>query len=567
MGMETTVTAPARHQAASRQAGLWLNRLWLNRLGLNRLGLIRLGLSAAVALALVLPAVPALAQKVLNRGNGPAPATLDSALGTAVTESRITYDLFEGLFTIGPDGKAVQGSAESWSVSPDGLVYIFKLRRDGKWSDGTPVTADDYVFSWRRMVDPATAAEYGYFLWPVKNGQAIGRGQAPVESLGVEAVDPLTLRVTLENPTGYFLASLQHRATFPVSRANYEKFGRAFAQPGNLVSNGAYMLAEYQPQTLVRLVRNPHFHAAATVKIDEVIFHASDSQDTELRRFRAGELDLVQQIPSRQVDWARENIPESVQFKRGFSQWYLTFNMTKEPWRSNPKLREALALTIDRDAIAKKIMKAGEEELFSFVPPGTPGYTGPRLAMASLTQAQRDERARQLLAESGFGPGQPPPPLEIVHPTSESARNIVVAIAAMWKQKLGLDTVLNNQEFRVQLKGCGERSYVGLCFLGWVGDFPDGYTFLKLLKSDIGAMNRAGYSNPDFDRLLDASSVEADPAKRMALMAEAETTLLTDLPVIPLMTGSYRTVVVPQVKGYIAHPLPFNPTRWLDVQR
>lgn len=525
---------------------------------------LRQAILACLVGAAAATATPALSQSVLHRGNGPAPASLDPALGSAITESRITYDLYEGLFTFGPKGELAPAVAESWEISPDGLVYTFKLRQDANWSDGTPVTADDFVFSWRRMVDPATASDYGYFLWPVKNGEAISKGQMPTTALGVEAADAKTLRVTLERPTGYFLNSLQHRATFPVSRANYEKFGRAFVEPGNMVSNGAYMLAEHQPQTFVRVVRNPHYWDRANVKIDQVVFHASDSQDTELRRFRAGELHLVSQIPNAQVEWARRNIPESVRFHQVYVTWYLGFNMTREPWASNPKVREALALAIDRQVLVDKVTMAGEVPNFTLTPPGFAGYRNPVPAMAEMTQEQRDQRARALLAEAGYGSSNPLR-IEILHPTMESSRRIVVAIAGMWKQKLGVDAVLNNQEFRVQLQTSGDRTYPGVSFLGWLADFGDAYTFLKLLQSDIGKMNRTGYTDPAYDRMLAEANAMMDPEARMARMAEAESLMLADLPLIPLITGSQRTVVSPKVKGFIENPSGFQLSRYMEL--
>ncbi len=519
---------------------------------------------AGLVAALSLAASPALAQSVLHRGNGPAPASLDPALGSAVTESRITYDLYEGLFTFGPKGELAPAVAKSWEISPDGVVYTFKLREDANWSDGTPVTAEDFVFSWRRMVDPKTASDYAYFLWPVKNAEAIGKGEMPTDALGTEAVDAKTLRVTLERPTGYFLNSLQHRATFPISKANYEAHGRAFVEAGKMVSNGAYLLAEHQPQTFVRLKRNPHYWDRANVRIDEVLHHASDSQDTELRRFRAGELHLVHQIPNAQVEWARKNIPESVRFHTVNATWYLGFNLTREPWASDAKVREALTLAIDRDVLADKVAMAGEKANYTLTPPGFAGYRNPQPAMATMTQAERDARAKKLLEEAGYGPGNPLR-FEVLHPTSEASRRLVVAIAGMWKQKLGVDVTLNNQEFRVQLQTAGDRTYPGLVWLGWLADFSDAYTFLKLFQSDIGRMNRTGYANPAYDKALADANMMTDPEARLAKLAEAEAMLLADLPFVPLLTGSYRTVVNPKVKGFNENPSGFNLTRYMEL--
>lgn len=524
-----------------------------------------------LACAAMLPAAlaaPAAAQTTFNRGNGPEPSSLDPHIGTDVQSSRIGYDLFEGLLTFAPDGKAIPGAAESWTISPDGLVYTFTLRADGRWSDGTPVTADDFVFAWRRLVDPATGSQYAYFLWPVKNGEAISAGKAPVDSLGVEAVDARTLRVTLEEPTGYFLSSLIHRITYPVSKASFEKLGKEAIRPGNLVSNGAYVLAEHVPQTSVRLTRNPHFREADSVKIDTVVYWHSDSPETEFRRFRAGELDVLNAAPVTQVEWIEQNMPETRVFHPALGTAYLILNMTKEPWKSNPQLRRALNLAIDRQAIVEKITRSGERPTFTFVPEGMiDGYRPPLPAEAAMTQAERDGLARKLLAEAGYGPGGKPLEIEIMHPTSESTRRIVVGIAAMWQSKLGAKVTLNNQEWKVVLQNAAEKSYTGAVPLIWIGDFPDPYTFLKILRGDVGRMNRSGYASAAFDRLMDEATALTDPEARAAKMAEAEAVMLADSPIIPIYNNTWRNVVSPRVKGWTVHPMGVQLSRYVTVER
>lgn len=528
--------------------------------------------AAALFLALAAGATaavpPAAANIVLNRGNQAEPNSLDPHLGTDVQSARIGYDLFEGLLTIGPDGGAVPGVAERWDISADGLVYTFHLRADAKWSDGTPVTAEDFVFAWRRLLDPATGSQYAYFMWPVKNGEAISAGRMPPDSLGATAVDARTLRVTLEEPTGYFLASLVHRITYPLSKASFEKLGKEALRPGNLVSNGAYVLAEHLPQTFVGLTKNPHFREAGSVKIDTVLFHHSDSPETEFRRFRAGELDIVQMAPVTQVEWIEQNMPESRFYYPVLSTNYLTINNTKEPWASNPKLRRALNLAIDRQAIVEKITKTGERPTFTFVPAGMiEGYTPPAPPEAAMTQAERDELARKLVAEAGYGPGGKPLEVDVTHSTNESTRRVAVAIASMWQAKLGARVTLNNQEWKVVLQSAAEKTYSGLIPLAWVGDYADPFTFLKILRSDVGRMNRSGYANPEFDRLMDAATAAPDAATRVAKMAEAEALMLADSPIIPLYHGTYRNLVSSRVKGWFANPLGIQPTRYLSVER
>ncbi|WP_114392266.1 peptide ABC transporter substrate-binding protein [Oleisolibacter albus] len=522
---------------------------------------------AAVAVAATLTAAPAMAAMILNRGNQAEPTSLDPHKGTDTQSSRIAYDLFEGLMTFGPDGKIIPGVAERWEISADGLVYTFFLRADSVWSDGTPVTAEDFVFAWRRLVDPKTTSDYAYFLWPVKNAEAISNGKAPLEALGAEAAGPKTLKVTLERPTGYFLTSLIHRTTYPVSKANAEKFGADFIKPGNLVSNGAYVLTEAVPQSHVTVVKNPKFREAASVRIDTVNFFHTDSPETELRRFRAGELDLVQMAPVTQVDWLRQNMPEAMRFYPVLGNRYLAFNMTKEPFKSNPKLRQALALAVDRQILVDKVTKSGELPEMTFVPSGIPGYASPDLDMLKMTQAERDALARTLVAEAGYGPGGKPLAIDILHSTSESVRKTMVAVASMWQSKLGAKVTLNNQEWKVVLQKAGEKDYAGVVELGWIGDYPDPYTFLKLFHGGVGKMNRSGYANPAYDALLDKANLTVDPAARMALLAEAETLLLTDAPMLVQYHTTYRNLVSPKVKGWVESPMGVQPSRYLTVER
>jgi oligopeptide transport system substrate-binding protein len=526
---------------------------------------------AIVALAATFLAVPLAASaqsgplKTLHRGNQAEPTSLDHHKASDIQSFRIASDMFEGLLATGPDGTPILGAAESWRISPDGLTYHFFLRADGRWSDGTPVTADDFVFAWRRLLDPATRSDYAYFLWPVKNGEAVNKGELPPDRLGVEAVDARTFKVTLERPTGYFFSSLLHRTTYPVSKANVEKFGDAFIKPGNLVSNGAYRLDAHVPQSYVRLTKNPHYRRAAAIKTDAVVFHHSDSPETELRRFRAGELDIVQMAPVTQVDWLRENMPEVIWFYNLLGTDYIAINLTREPWKSNKKARQALALAIDRQLLVEKITKGGETPAYSFVAPGIAGYQPATMALAAAAQADRDAAARKLIAEAGYGPGGKPLEVEILHNTSESVRKVAVGIASMWQAKLNAKVTLNNQEWKVVLQKAGEKDYAGTTMLSWLGDFRDPYTFLKLNAGSIGKMNRTGYDNPAYDALLVAAESEVDPAARMRKLQEAEAILMDDLPLIPLIARSNRNLVQTYVKGWNKNPLGIQLSQYIDI--
>lgn len=522
---------------------------------------------AALAVGAVLAAAPAGAQMVLHRGNGAEPETLDPHKSTGEGESWIQYDLFEGLMTLDAQGTLIDGAATDWSVSEDGLTYSFILREGNVWSDGTPVTADDFVFAWRRLVDPATNSRYAFFLWPVKNAEAISKGEMPPEAMGVEAVDARTLRVTLEAPTSYFVSSLQHHATYALPRASVEKHGADFIKPGNLVSNGAYTLAEAVPQGHIKLVKNPRFHDAAGVKIDEVFYYPTENRETELKRFRSGELDITYDVPEGQVPWVRANMAGEFRVAPFFSTYFYSINLKNEPWASNPDLRAALSLAIDRDILTEKITGAGEIPAYAFTPPGTENYSVPQPEWAGWTQAQRDEKARALMAKHGYGKGGKPLAVELLFNTSENHRKTAIAIASMWQQKLGVKTVLNNQEWKVFLSTRAERRYKDVVRNGWIGDYNDAYTFLSLFRSDNTGQNHSSYANPEFDRLVMGAAVEADPAKRRAMMEEAELIMLKDHPLIPLYVYVSTNMVSRKVKGWEPNIRNIHLTRWMSVER
>jgi len=512
-------------------------------------------------------AVTAADGKVLHRGNGAEPETLDPHKSSGVPESWIQYDLFEGLVV--PDGKGnfIPGAAESWTVSDDGLTYTFTLREKGKWSDGTPVTAQDFVFSWKRLVDPKTASDYAYFLWPVLNGQDITLGRQPVENLGVKALDERTLQVTLRAPTPYFISMLHHHATYAISKASYDRHGEDFVRAGTYVTNGAYMLQEAVPQSHVKLVKNPHFHDAANVKIDTVMFYPTENLETELRRFRAGELDVTYEIPVSQMDFVQANLADQVRIAPYFGTYFMAPNMTREPWASNRDLRLAVNLAIDRQAIVDKINKRGEIPAFTFVPPGTVNYTLQTPDYAAWTQEQREAKAKELVAAAGYGPGGKPLELEILFNTSENHRKVAIAVASMLQRVLGAKVVLNNQEWKVFLDTRDEKKFKDITRHGWIGDYNDANNFLELFRSDIGKQNPSGFANEKVDALIMEANRTADVEKRRELMQQAERIVLDQVGLFPLFYYTSRHMVSPAVIGWTDNLQDLHPSRFLDVKR
>ncbi|HSK38805.1 MAG TPA: peptide ABC transporter substrate-binding protein [Arenibaculum sp.] len=508
----------------------------------------------------------AQAETVLHRGNGAEPETLDVHKSTGVPESYIQMDLFEGLLTSGPDAKPVPGAAEGWTISEDGLVYTFRIRDDAKWSDGTDVTAEDFVHAWRRLVDPATASDYAFFLWPVVNGEAITKGEKAPDELGAEAVDAKTLKVTLRAPTPYFLSAQLHHATYPISKANHETFGEDYLKPGNLVSNGAYMLDEHVPQSYVKAVKNPHFHDAGNVAVDTVFFYATEDIDAEFKRFRAGELDTTYEMPPQQITWAKRNMPEEFRNFAYFGTYFYNFNLNNEPWKSNPGLRKALSLAVDRDILVEKVAQGGELPAYGWVPPGVNGYESQSLDYAGMTQQERDELAKELLADAGYGPDNPLK-IEFLYNTSERHKKIAIAVASMWKQKLGIDTTMMNEEWKVFLETRNKKQYKDLARHGWIGDYNDPNSFLELLRSDIGEQNPSAYSNPEFDELMIRAGQEKDAEARMELMQRAEAVMLEDHAILPLYFYTRPHMAGTHVKGWVDNIMNFHPTRYVSIEK
>ena len=486
--------------------------------------------------------------QVLYRGNGEEPQTLDPHLAEGVPSANILRDLFEGLTTTDPDGRIVPGAAIHWDISRDGLTYTFYLDPNGRWSNGDAVTAEDFVWSWRRLVDPQTAAGYSRMLAPVANASAILAGDDDPANLGVSALNETTFQVLLDDPTPYFLGLLTHPTTYPVHRPSYEAHGNAHVRPGNLVSNGAFVLADWQVRARVELVRNLHYRDAANVIIERVVYFPFEDENTEFNRFRAGDLHWTFQVPSGQFRWLTENMEDALMVAPWFGTYFFSFNLTRYPFQENPDLRRALNLAIDRDIITERVSRFGEIPTFNLVPAGLPDYQPPVPEYAEWTQAEREAEALRLYLAAGYSESNPLT-VELRYNTSENHRRIAVAMAAMWKQVLGVRTRMVNEEFRVFLQNRAQRRVTQVFRAGWIGDYQDAFSFLELFHSAHGR-NDAGYNNPSFDRLLEQIAAERIPARRRNLMVEAERKLLADQVILPVFTYVSKRLVDPRLQGW-----------------
>jgi oligopeptide transport system substrate-binding protein len=487
------------------------------------------------------------AEQILNKNNGAEPQTLDPHRAEGVPASNILRDLFEGLVSEAPDGSLIPGAAETWQINDDGTVYTFTLRADGRWSNGDPVTAADFAYGIQRSVDPATLSQYSSILFPIVNAEQIVKGELSPEQLGVTALDDRTLEIRLIGPTPYFLGLLTHSTTYAVHRPSVEKFGNRFARAGQLVGNGAYRLDEWVVQSHIRLLRSEKYWDDENTVIDEVNYFPIENQDAMLKRYRADELDFTQDLPFKQIAWIRENIADQLYISPYLGSYYYSLNLTLPPFAGAPKLRRALALAIDRDVLTEKITGSGEIPAYSWTPRVT-GYTQQPPDWAGWTQERRNTEARRLFKESGHSEANPLT-IQILYNTSENHKRIAVAIASMWKQVLGVETKLLNQEWKVFLETRKQKTMPGVARNGWIGDYNDAYSFTQLLASD-NEQNDSGFANDEYDALLDRAAVEPDMQQRAELMEAAERLMLEEQPIIPIYFYVSKHLIKPWVGGF-----------------
>ncbi len=522
-----------------------------------------LGVAAAVLMAGLTYGGSANAEMVYRIATMGEPKTLDPHGVSGTWENYIVGDAFMGLLTDAADATPVPGAAESWTISDDGLTYTFKLR-DHKWSDGTPVTAEDFVYSWRRLLDPATAAEYASIMYPVKNAEKINSGAiTDLTQLGVKALDDKTLEVTLENPTGYFLELMTHYTSFPVPKHVIDKLGPDWIKPGNIVGNGAFRIVEWTPNSRVVAEKNPEFYDAANVKIDKIIYYPDEDRNEITKRFRAGEIDFVDDFASEQIDFLKRELPKETRIYPYLGTYYYPINVKKPPF-DNPKVRRALSMAIDRSTMTDKVLKTGELPAYGVVPPKTGAYGDPYVPeWASLPFPERQAMAKQLLAEAGFGPDNPLK-LTLSYNTSENHKRIAVAAQAMWKA-IGVQAELVNREVKVHYDELKQHNF-DVARAAWVADYNDPQNFLYLLETRTGPNNYGQFSDAKFDELMMEQAASRDQAQRMQYMHEAEKIAIDDDAWIPIYYYVSKALVSQNLDGYVDNTKHTHRTRWMSVE-
>ncbi len=520
--------------------------------------------TAVLALSLaVAGSFAAAAEMVYHRGNAADPETLDQHKTSTVYEAHILRDLYEGLVIYNSKAEVIPGVAESWSVSDDGRVYTFKLRGDAKWSNGDPVVAGDFVYSLRRIMMPETGAKYANILYPVKNAETINKGEAKPDTLGVKATDDRTLEITLEAPTPYFIELLTHQTGLPVHPATVEKHGSDFVRPENIVTNGAYMLAEFIPNAHVKSVKNPNFHSAAEVKIDTVFYYPTEDRGAALRRFQAGELHSNNDAPTEQYKFMRETLGDKFRVAPYLGTYYYAVKADKAPF-DDVRVRQALSMAVDREFLAEEIWGGSMVAGYSFVPPGIGNYNDPAFAeYKDLSMLDREEQAAKLLAEAGFGPDKPLK-VEIRYNTSENHKNTAVAIADMWKP-LGVEVSMLNTDTKTHYAHLRDKGDYDVARAGWIGDYSDPQNFLFMVESDNDGFNYANYNNPEYDALMDQAAAETDLDQRANILKKAEEIFMRDLPFIPLMYYGSLSMVSDKLAGWEDNIQNVHPTRFMSV--
>ncbi len=499
-------------------------------------------------------------EQILHVSNGGEPSDLDPQTAVGQIEHDIMIGLFEGL--INANAKTLEpepGVAERWDISGDGKVYTFHLRKNARWSNGDPVTAQDFLKSYHRILLPNLAAQYASMLYPVKNAEEFNTSKIKdFNEVGFKAVDDHTFQITLHDAAPYFLLTMIHNSWYPVHLATIEKNGpiddlrNRWTLPENMVCNGPFRLKEWKVGSHIVLEKNPMYWNAAEVKLHQIYFYAVESYDTEERMFRAGQVHTIRVCPQPKVHYYQQRHPDLINIYPLLTTYFYRCNVTKPPM-NDKRVRQALAMAIDRRGITENVARSGEIPAYNLTPPDMAGYT-------AKAQIKEDvAAAKKLLAEAGYPDGKGFPKVEILFNTLESHRAIAEAIQEMWKKNLNIDVVLRNEEWKVYLDSTHRLDYY-IARAGWGGDYMDPNTFLECFVTGNGN-NDTGFSNPEYDRLMRLAGALASKEQRYEVFQKAEAVLMDELPILPIYFYSQARLIRPSVKGYYGNLLdqhPFN---------
>lgn len=490
---------------------------------------------------------------IFHMGNGSDPASLDPHVSTGVPSGRIFWSIYEGLVNSNPYTlEAEPGVAERWEISDDQLTYRFYLRKDARWSNGDQVTAQDFYWTYWRYLSPQMGNEWAYMMFPVVNAEDFLQGEiTDFDQVGFRVLDDFTFEIELKNPTPYFLQLLAHTSSSPVHRETIEKHGSAtsrysdWTRPENIVTNGPFKVKEWKISQPVIVEKNPHYWGAEQIALNGIYFHPTENTSTEERLFRAGQLHSTTTIPLDKIATYKNKNPDALRVEAYLGTYYYQVNTTREPF-NDVRVRRALAMTIDRDALVKTVLNGVNLPSYSMTPPGTLGYQPPKVFEFN------PDAAAQLMAEAGFPNGEGFPAFEILYNTNEAHRKIAVAIQQMWKQYLNIDVAITNQEWKVYLDSRNNLDY-DVARAGWIGDYVDPLTFLDLGLSSNGN-NSTGFTDEHYDYLISEYIPTARTREeRLARFAEAEQYLIEAMPFIPIYTYQTKYLIDPGVDGMPAN--------------
>lgn len=504
--------------------------------------------TAAPAVSAVIPAGTVLAEKQeVTRHLKDEPASLDPIKSVGLTEAQVMRDLFEGLVNQDSHGKPIPGVAQSWSTT-DNKTWMFKLRPDARWSNGDPVTADDFVYSWRRLVMPENTSPFAWFgaLAGINNAQQIIDGKLPADQLGVEAIDKRTLKIALDKPIPYFPSLTANFSLFPVHAKTIEKYGADWIKVGNLVGNGAFILSDRMVNEKIVLTPNPFYWDHANTVITKVTFVPINQESNATNRYLAGDLDITESFPKQRYQKLLADIPNEVFTPDQLGTYYYAFNTQRAP-TNDARVRKALSMTIDRNLIAKKVLGTGEKPANRFTPDVTAGFKPQKGMYDNASQKELDEKAKALLHSAGYGPNNPLR-LVLLYNSSENHQKIAIAVASMWKKKLGAEVKLVNQEWKTYIDSRNTGNF-DVIRASWIGDFNEPSTFLSLLTAQHSG-NIPKFNSKRYDEVMASASIETNEELRNRYYNQAEEIIAQEAPIAPIYQYTNGRLIKPWLKGY-----------------
>jgi oligopeptide transport system substrate-binding protein len=524
-----------------------------------------LGLATSSCSKRETPAAEGVRTRTLLVGNAAEPGDLDPHLASILNDQIVVNTLFEGLTLLDErTTNPLPAAAESWSVSADGLIWTFRLRAGLQWSNGDALVADDFVQSWYRILNPEFAGDNAWYLFALKNAEAYNAKKITDRgAVGLKATDPHTLVLTLERPTPYLPALVSMPAWFPLNPRVLAKFGAMekrgtpWTRPGNLVGNGAFMLAQWTPNARIVLEKNPRHREAAQNKLARVVFFPIENPDVEERDFRAGQLHVTFNLPVTKIASWRKQDAAKLRVDPTLQINFLRFNTTRPPL-NDPRVRRALSLAIDRTTLAKSVLQGSREPATAFTPPGTGGYIARAAVNTNL------EEARKLLAAAGFAGGQGLPVVDIQARNDEIMPRVAEALQAMWQRELGFRTTISQVEQKTWIQNQQTVNY-GISTAAWTADFPDPVTFLGMFTEN-SAYNWTGWKHPEYEKLIETAAATSDAKQRYEILQQAEALLLNESPISPIYFGAQTYLIDPAVKGWEPAPLIFRRLQIVELR-